>query len=364
MGSGGSEVFEGFLRAVRRQRPRRVPVVFCISSQYICRRFGVAVRDYLYDPEVKLQVQCAFQDAYPEAMLVPGIYPDFGCGVVEPSAFGCRLVQREDNPLAPEPVCPQALQAQPGDRGIEDALRLEVPKAGRDGLMPQVLEQYRYFWKHLDRRYIERYGYLEGFAFAMGPVETAALVVGYENFLMGLVDHPEAVHRLLGRATELTLEWLRAQEKLNGTLRRIYLFDHTPARVGPAHFEEFVFPYLARVCREFASALKIYHICDRQIAHVLPRLPDLGIDVLYFAADIAEVKAATGGRVSLMGNLSPIDLFLQGTPGGVAAEAARCIEIAAEAQGGYLLAPGGAFIPGTPEENIRAVFAAVDQRPR
>ncbi|MBN1836362.1 MAG: uroporphyrinogen decarboxylase family protein [Spirochaetales bacterium] len=361
MGPHAGEVLEGFLRAARREAPGRVPVVFCISSQYICRRFGVSVRDYLYDPEVKLRVQCAYQDAYPQAMLIPGIYPDFGCGVVEPSAFGCRLVQREDNPLAPEPVCPQALHAQPGDRGIEDALELPLPRVPESGLMPQVLEQYRYFWKHLDRRYIDRYGYLEGFAFAMGPVETTALVVGYENFLMGLVDHPEAAHRLLGRATEFTLEWLRTQEKLNGTLRRIYLFDHTPARVGPAHFEEFVFPYLARVCREFASALKIYHICDRQIAHVLPRLPELGIDVLYFGADLAEVAAAAGGRASLMGNLSPIELLLRGTPEEVLGEARRCIETAGGMEGGFLLAPSGAFIPGTPEENIRAVLAAVDE---
>ena len=360
MSATGGDVLEGFARAVRREQPSRVPVAFCISSQYICRRFGVAVKDYLYDPAVKLRVQCAFQDAYPRAMLVPGIYPDFGCGVVEPSAFGCRLVQREDNPLAPEPVCPQAMRAQAGEGGIEAALRLEVPDVRKDGLMPQVLEHYRYFWKHLDRRYIDRYGYLEGFAFAMGPVETAALVVGYESFLMGLVDYPEAVHRLLGRATELTLSWLRAQEELNGTLRRIYLFDHTPARVGPAHFEEFVFPYLARVCREYSSAIKIYHICDRLIMHVLPRLPEMGIDVLYFAADIAEVKRAVGDRVCLMGNLSPIEHFLQGSPESVAAEAGRCMEGAANGQGGYVLAPSGAFIPGTPEENIRAVFAAVE----
>jgi uroporphyrinogen decarboxylase len=353
-------VREDFLKAVRRERPGRIPVVFCISSQYICRRFGVPVRDYLYDAQTKLRVQCAFQDAYPEMMLVPGIYPDFGCGVVEPSAFGCRLVQREDNPLAPEPVCPQALRAQPGDRGIEEALKLEVPDIHTDGLLPQVLEHYRYYWKHLDRRYIDRYGYLEGFAFAMGPVETAALIIGYENFLMGLVDFPEAIHRLLKRVTEFAVSWLRTQEKINGSLRRIYLFDHTPARVGPAHFEEFVFPYLAQVCREFSSALKIYHICERNIAHVLPRLPDLGIDVLYFAADITDVSRAVGGRLCLMGNLNPIELLLQGTPAGVEAEARRCIEVAAGDGGGYLLAPSGAFIPGTPDENIKAILAAVE----
>jgi uroporphyrinogen decarboxylase len=360
MASTDHDVQEGFFKAVRRERPDRVPVVFCISSQYICRRFGVGVKDYLYDPATKLRVQCAFQDAYPQAMIVPGIYPDFGCGVVEPSAFGCRLVQREDNPLAPEPICPQTLHAQSGEGGIEAALKLDVPDIRKDGLMPQVLEHYRYFWKHLDRRYIDRYGYLEGFAFAVGPVETAALVAGYENFLMGLVDHPEAVHRLLSRATELTVSWLRAQEKINGTLQRIYLLDHTPARVGPAHFEEFVFPYLARVCREFSRAVKIYHICDHGIAHVLPRLPDMGIDVLYFGADMAEVKQQVGSRVCLMGNLSPIGHFLQGSPESVAVEAGRCIEIAAEEEGGYLLAPSGAFIPGTPDENIQAVFKAVE----
>jgi uroporphyrinogen decarboxylase len=255
---------ELFLAAARRQRPPRVPVVSCISSQYICREAGVAMPDYLYDARVKLATQLAFQDAHPDLMLVPGIYPDFGCGVVEPSAFGCRLVQKEDNPLAPEPVCPQALSAEPGSRSIRDALDLPVPDPRRDGLLPRVLEQYRAFWDGLDRTYVERYGYLDGFAFAMGPVETAALVIGYENFLVGLVDFPREIHDLLERVTDFSVSWLRVQQSLNGTLQRIYLFDHTPARVSAEHFEEFVFPYLSRVLGEFPAAVRIYHISGGQ----------------------------------------------------------------------------------------------------
>jgi uroporphyrinogen decarboxylase len=363
MATASPSVLESFTRTVGGDFRQPGPAVFCISSQYICRHFGVDVGEYLYDPATKLQVQCAFQDAYPEAMLVPGIYPDFGCGVVEPSAFGCRLVQREGNPLAPEPVCPKALQVQPGERGIEEALGLAEPRLDADGLLPQVLQQYRYYWKHLDRKYIEGYGYLEGFAFAMGPVETAALVVGYENFLLGLHDFPEQIHRLLERVTAFTIRWLRAQEQVNGRLKRIYLFDHTPARVGPQHFEEFVFPYLARVCAEFSSALKIFHICERNIRHVLPRLADLGIQVLYFAADISEVKKAVGGRVCLMGNLNPIELILRGTPEQVRAEGRRCMEMGRRDGGAYLLAPSGAFIPGTPAANIQAITEAAASPP-
>jgi uroporphyrinogen decarboxylase len=354
----GRAILEDFQRAVRRESPARQPVVFCISSQYICRRFGVNVSEYLYDPGTKLRMQCAFQDAYPGMMLVPGIYPDFGCGVVEPSAFGCRLVQREDNPLSPEPRCPKALHAQPGNRGILEALDLQDPDPLRDGLMPQVLEQYAYFRRHLDARYVERYGYLDGFAFAMGPVETAALVVGYENFLMGLLDSPAQIHQLLDRVTRFTIRWLKTQEQVNGKLKRIYLFDHTPARVGEAHFEEFVFPYLWRVFREFPSAIKIFHICERRISHVLGRLAEAGMDVLYFAADIAEVKKAAGRKVCLMGNLSPIELILPGSPEQIRAEARRCMGIAGEPDGGYLLAPSGAFIPGTSDANIRAILEA------
>jgi uroporphyrinogen decarboxylase len=362
MAARPGEISTNFLKAVKRGYPDKVPVAACISSQYICKRFGVKVTDYLYDPQLKLQVQCSFQDEHPGLLLVPGIYPDFGCGVVEPSAFGCRLVQREDNPLSPEPLCPQALRAEPGAKGVQEMLALRSPDPGRDGLLPRVLEQYRYFWRHMDRRYIDEYGYLDGFAFAMGPVETAALVIGYENFLLGLHDFPQQIHQLLQRMTEFSISWLKTQEKLNGRLKRIYLFDHMPARIGPEHFEEFAFPYLSRLCGEFSYALKIFHICEKRITHVLERLADLGIDVLFFAADITEVKKAIGSRVCLMGNLSPIELILRGSPSQIAEEAGRCIAIAREQSGGYTLAPSGAFIPGTPVDNIRALVEAAEQQ--
>ena len=126
MAAQSSAVLDNFIKAVKRDRPGKVPVAACISSQYICKRSGVNVADYLYDPRLKLEVQCSFQDEHPDLLLVPGIYPDFGCGVVEPSAFGCRLVQREDNPLSPEPVCPQALRAEPGARGVQEMLDLKT----------------------------------------------------------------------------------------------------------------------------------------------------------------------------------------------------------------------------------------------
>jgi len=354
-------VLDNFLRAVHREHPERIPVASCISSQYICDLYGVGVKDYLFDSHKKLEVQCAFQDQWPELMIVPGIYPDFGCGVVEPSAFGCQLEQRENNPLSPKPLCPkllqaQSLQTQGGAKSIEELARLKAPDPKKDGLLPRVLEEYRHFWSYLDKRYIDHYGYLDGFAFTMGPVETAAIVMGYENFLIGLHDYPDLIRRILNMTTDFTIRWLKAQEGVNGTLKRVYFFDHTPARVGPAHFEEFVFPYISTVLEEFSYAIRIYHICEKNILHVLPRMGELGIDVLYSAADFSVVKKKLGEKVCLMGNLSPIELLRKGTPDEIRMQCRLLIDAVSVPEGGYILAPSGAYIPGTPEENIRAMI--------
>jgi uroporphyrinogen decarboxylase len=356
-----SPVVDNFLRAVHRERPERIPVASCISSQYICDLYGVGVKEYLFNSRKKLEIQCAFQDHWPELMIVPGIYPDFGCGVVEPSAFGCQLEQRENNPLSPKPLCPKLLQAkslqeQDGAKSIEALARLKAPDPKKDGLLPRVLDEYRYFWGCIDRRYIEFYGYLDGFAFAMGPVETAAIMMGYENFLIGLHDSPGLIHRILNMTTDFTIRWLKAQESVNGTLKRVYFFDHTPARVGPAHFEEFVFPYISAVLEEVSQAIRIYHICEKNISHVLPRLGKLGIDVLYSAVDLTEVKKTLGEKVCLMGNLSPIGLLRGGTPDQIRMQCRLLINSVSVPEGGFILAPSGAYIPGTPEENIRAVI--------
>jgi uroporphyrinogen decarboxylase len=87
-------------------------------------------------------------------------------------------------------------------------------------------------------------------------------------------------------------------------------------------------------------------------------LGDLGIDVLYCAAELSEVKKAVGKKVGLMGNINAIDLIRRGTPEQIIKECKRCIDIAADEDGGYILAPSGAFIPGTPPENIQALIDA------
>lgn len=340
------KISENFTRAARKEKTEYIPVAFCLSTAYICDLAKISLGDYYHNVDLKLKTQCDFQDKYPDVVLYPGIHPDYSCGAVEPSAFGCEIVQSSSL----HPLCPKARIT-----NVADISKIKEPDPRKDGLLPQILKEYEYFWEHLDRKYIERYGYLDGCGFFTGPTETAALVAGYENFCVDLMDNPKRIHSFLDLTTNFVIKWLKEQERVNGKLKRIYCLDHMPARMSAAHTEEFVVPYLNRVFNEFSDAIKIYHICDKNIDHVLKTVSKLNMDIFHFSPDIRKVKEIFQDKVCLMGNLHTIDLVHKGTPAEITAEAEKCIQIAGPS--GYVLATHGAFVPGTPEENIEAIAA-------
>ena len=51
---------------------------------------GVNIKDFYQQIELKLKTQIKFKRRFSEAILYPGVWPDYGT-VVEPSAFGCDI---------------------------------------------------------------------------------------------------------------------------------------------------------------------------------------------------------------------------------------------------------------------------------
>ena len=120
----GITIKENFIKATSFSNPERLPVACCISTCYICDLFNISLKDYFLNSELKLKIQCAFQDKYPNILLLPGIYPDFGCGTVITSGFGCNIVQKDKwHPLCPKPCL----------NDIQDVDRLKIPNTDKDG---------------------------------------------------------------------------------------------------------------------------------------------------------------------------------------------------------------------------------------
>lgn len=75
--------------------------------------------------------------------------------------------------------------------------------------------------------------------------------------------------------------------------------------------------------------------------------------------DLAEVKAAHGKNIALMGNLHTIDLLLYGSAEDVYRASAKAMEDA-KAGGGFILSTGDQCPIDTPDENLFAMMQAVE----
>jgi uroporphyrinogen decarboxylase len=104
--------------------------------------------------------------------------------------------------------------------------------------------------------------------------------------------------------------------------------------------------------------VKIYHN-DANVNACLERLPDAGFDVLNWSHNtpITEAIARTGGRITLMGNVPPLDLGVRGSPADV--EQAALANLRDAAGQPHILSVGGGVSPGMPAANIHALARAL-----
>ena len=307
---------------------------------------GVALKDYYMSAEIKLRVQLEFQDRFPNFFCFPGIWSDFGA-ICEPSAFGCDIFW----PDAGMPMAKPVIQS------TADIRSLKPIDPERDGLMPQALKDYRYFWDHLDPAYVETYGYLTGVAASFGPVELAAVLMGHQNFFLTMLAEPDPIHTLLEITTDSVIKWLKAHESVNGPLKRLAIADHLPGQISGEQFEEFWLPYSNRVVAEFPDATVLYH--NEFPVPYLDALAKFQMHVFHFGGKLTSVKSILGTEITLMGNIPPVEILAQGTSEDVYACAIKALTQGAS-QGRFLLSSGGGLAPETPIENLLAMQKALD----
>jgi uroporphyrinogen decarboxylase len=244
---------------------------------------------------------------------------------------------------------------------IKDIDKIKLPDPKEDGLGPKVLSEYRFFWENLNKIYIEKYGFLDGVHFTLGPCETAASILGYSSFLYGLYDDPSAIHRLLEMVTETLIRLARAVQFVNGPLKMIYMVEHMPAQVSRSCCLEFIVPYVKQFFDEFAYApIKIYHN-EGNTEHTLDLIPEFGANIYHFGIDAKTCKDAIGEKICLMGNIHPLDVLLTGDVEKVKQETKEVLDIC-KPGGGFILNSGGGLAPGTSRANLQVMIDSAKNR--
>jgi len=323
-----------------------LPVGFIIDSPWLPNWAGLSILDYYTSEAAWFDANQQAHRSFPEIMFLPGFWAEYGM-CTEPSAFGaaCRWYEN-DFPFAEKIIA-----------GVEALGPLRKPDPRTDGLTPFVLKRLQH---HQSR--IERAGHAIRFAVARGPLNIASFLMGNTEFLMALKMDPDGAHALLDTVTAFLVDWIQLQATSFPSIDGVLVLDDVVGFCGEEDFEAFAKPYLKRAFQSIDAS--VFHN-DAYGLVCAPHLADIGVNLFNpsYEHTLAELKALTGGTVTLLGNIPPRDVLAQGTPEDVQASVRGLLE-GLEDRSRVILSCGGGMPPAVPTENIQAFLEAAGHRGR
>ncbi|MGI6726099.1 MAG: uroporphyrinogen decarboxylase family protein [Christensenellales bacterium] len=199
------------------------------------------------------------------------------------------------------------------------------------------------------------------FSGAIGPYSLAGRLMGVSDIMMDCFDDPQAVHRVLGKATDFLVDYLCAQRNAgaNGAL----LAEPLAGLLSPALAKEFSSPYVARIAKALRAEdfLVIYHNCGNNTPRMMDSILSTDCDGYHFgdAVNLAELVPQVPADAFVMGNISPSSQFLGGTPDSVREATLALMRACSPGYPNFIVSSGCDIPPGAPWENIDAFYEAV-----
>jgi len=195
-----------------------------------------------------------------------------------------------------------------------------------------------------------------------GPITTSGYIMGVENMVMGTLMDPDIVKKLNQKSAELVSGMQRRMIDAGATV--MWMADPTSSEdlISPDMFAEFSAPYIKKVVKDvnnsFSDVHTFVHICGKSL-EILDQMPDTGADCLSFdhAVDPAKAKQTAGKRISIMGNVDPVQVMMMGNPESITKACYGVIDAAGQ-DGGFILAPGCETPISTKDENVLAMGEA------
>jgi uroporphyrinogen-III decarboxylase len=321
-----------------------LPTGFIIDSPWLPKWAGHTILDYFTDDRIFYEDNIQAARTFPDVLFLPGFWSEYGM-CTEPSAFGAVSMWEENE----FPFAKRVL------RSAAEVERIEKPNPQKEGLLPFVIKRLQ----HLEPD-IRRAGHQIRFAVARGPLNIASFLMGATEFMTALKTDPELMHQLLGVTTEFLEDWIAYQRDCFPSIDGILLLDDIVGFVSRRDFEVFGAPYLQRI---FSTdvAVKFFHN-DAPCKACAPLLPEIGVNLLNFGVQhtLTDMKAWTGNRVTLLGNIPPRDVLAAGTPAEVERSVTDMLQALTD-HSRLIVSCGGGMPPDVPTENIQALIDAVEQ---
>ncbi len=354
-------------------QPDRVPVTTLTISRALKEIGGPRPEAVMNNPQVMAEAKLAAHERYGDDIVVAGLD---GC-FVEAKAMGAEEKVSEHMPVVSE---------HRRVRAWADVDRLPTPPPSEFPRMRSVLDEADLLFKQVG-------SHTAVAVIVSGPFSTAGNLVGPENLARALIEAPDQVHKLLDKVTDYSIQYHTA---FAGRAHAVVVLEPMTATelTSPAHYQEFVFPYLQRTFQAIANAglIPINHPCGDttgildMAVEVMPSVPMRAIHASFgqawtrprslkwvrqvvgdesltadpgdpFSIMMLGVKKAVGKKTCIAGNIDPVGLMLDGTPEEVEAAVKRVIGYAGEG-GGLIVCPGCDLNPNIPSENLKTLVEA------
>lgn len=236
----------------------------------------------------------------------------------------------------------------------EDIEKLKIINPLKDGKLPLVLEGLQ--------RLRDRVGNEVGVGAGMaGPFSVCASVIGTEKLLRWMIKDPTSVHRVMEIITLNNEEYIKELGKL-GFVAGFSDPVSSASLLKVEQFREFSLPYLKRNLEHVEKYCKRrgqVHICGKSKPLwedlLKTKMGSFSIDNI---EDLAEAKEILGQKVSLLGNVPPVEVLYMGTEEDIRNSVKNCIDKCFDSPCGYTLGTGCQIPIGTSIERLEILMNA------
>lgn len=244
----------------------------------------------------------------------------------------------------------------PAISSLDEVDKLIVPDPYTDPLLSELLKATRLVVEEIGDQ-----AFIIGRA-DQGPFSLACEIRGMSNFLMDIAlgEKLDKVHQLLDFCLAVSERYAYAQIEQGAHATSIGDSPSGPDVISPKYYRQFAYPWVERLATSLKNKgiILAYHICGNATP-IIGEMVSSGAAIIEIdqKADQAACKAAAAGKAALLGPVDPSEVMANGTPEEVTE---KCIEALDNLSpgGGFILGPGCALPPTTPDENIDAMIEA------
>lgn len=241
----------------------------------------------------------------------------------------------------------------PAISSLKEVDSLRIVDVEKDGRLPIILEGLKLVKKKLGK-------VVPISATVTGPFTVAAMLVGTENLLKGMIKEPEKVKQMMEVIVENNNRYIQRLLDLEVGIGFADPVSST-SLLRVTQYEEFSLPYFQKNVDFIKSQGGNcgLHICgtSKKLWEHLNRT-GIGTFGLDNVEDLEEAKQILGPYMCIQGNVPPVEVMRLGTPWDVLNSAKECIKKGADSPNGFVLTSGCQTPMHTPEENMRALMDA------